>query len=341
MRYRTHVTLLAAAMAVAAIGSRPLDLSAQARPRDGQQQAGGGQERPRSVARPPEAPRQAPAPRETEPAREPEQRRAVPRAESAPRNEPDARQRQAEPRREPPRRVEIQPRYRSIPRVYYFPPIDVRLGYYYHPYFGFYYGPYYGPYYPYPGPYDGPVRYSAAAVRTRVKPVETAVYVNGYFAGIVDDFDGVFQRLYLPAGEHVIDFHLAGYLSFQQRIYVAPGSTFEIAHQMLALRPGQVNVPPPAPRAVPGEWTEPPQYDTGDRLASPFGILAVRTEPADAQVYIDGEAWAGFEGAREFVIHLPAGWHQLEVRKDGYQPFSTKIELSEGQTTRLNVSLLR
>lgn len=277
-----------------------------------------------------------------------EQRRAVPRqpAPEAQRREGDdarrreAQRREAQARREPPRRNEPQ-RYLAVPRAYYFPPIDVRLGFYYHPYFGFYYGPYYGPYYPYPGPYVRPVRYSASAIRLKVKPVETEVYLNGYYAGIVDDFDGVFQRLYLPAGEHQLVLRLAGYESFVLPVRVPPGDTLDITHQMRRLGAGERALPPPAPRALPREWTEPQEDAAGDELASPYGILALRTDPADARIVVDGEAWGAAEGQAEFVIHLPAGWHQLEVRREGYQVFSTRVELSQGHTTRLDVRLNR
>jgi hypothetical protein len=62
-------------------------------------------------------------------------------------------------------------------------------------------------------------------------------------------------------------------------------------------------------------------------------------DPGNAQIFVDGEAWPQVMGAGEFVIHLPEGWHQLDVRREGYQPFATKIELKEGQITRLRVSL--
>jgi hypothetical protein len=55
-----------------------------------------------------------------------------------------------------------------------------------YPYYGY---PYY-PYYPYGYPYD-PV---SSSVRLDVKPQAAEVYVDGYRAGTVDDFDGVFQR---------------------------------------------------------------------------------------------------------------------------------------------------
>lgn len=278
-----------------------------------------------------------------------EPRRAVPRppaAESKPpaearRGDSDAGRREAQPRREPPRRSEVPQRYHALPRAYFFPPVDVRLGFYYHPYFGFYYGPYYGPYYPYPGPPVRAARYSAAALRLKVRPPATEVYVNGYYAGIVDDFDGVFQRLYLPAGEHQLVLRMAGYETHVLPLRLSPGGTLDVTHQMRPLVAGGRALPPPQPRALPREWTDPPEDADGESPASPYGIFALRTEPADARIFVDGEAWAAVEGQDEFVIHLPAGWHQIEARRDGYQPFSTRVELSQGQLTRLHVRLVR
>jgi len=40
-------------------------------------------------------------------------------------------------------------------------------------------------------------------------------------------------------------------------------------------------------------------------------------------------------------VHLVAGWHDLEIRREGYATFKTRIELSEGGTTRLSVRLVR
>ena len=65
-------------------------------------------------------------------------------------------------------------------------------------YYGGYYDPWYGagPSYPIGG-------YSSSdqgAIRLKVKPREAQVYVDGYYAGNVDDFDGVFQRLHLGTG---------------------------------------------------------------------------------------------------------------------------------------------
>ena len=76
---------------------------------------------------------------------------------------------------------------------------------------GFYANPYYlyDPWFGYEGQwgypmYPPPYRYGFgqpdSSVRVEVKPKEAEVFVDGYYAGIVDDFDGVFQRLRVTPG---------------------------------------------------------------------------------------------------------------------------------------------
>jgi hypothetical protein len=74
--------------------------------------------------------------------------------------------------------------------------VVVTGGYYYaNPYFFAGYG------YPYPwAPYP-PYGYYGfdpdASLRIEVTPRDAEVYVDGYYAGTVDDFDGTFQRLHI------------------------------------------------------------------------------------------------------------------------------------------------
>src|SRR6185369_3518149 len=77
---------------------------------------------------------------------------------------------------------------------------------------GGYYGGYAGAYDPWYGwfPTYGPSDSSGydgdqGSLRLKVKPVDASVYVDGYYVGIVDDFDGIFQRLHLEAGPHRIE----------------------------------------------------------------------------------------------------------------------------------------
>ena len=77
-----------------------------------------------------------------------------------------------------------------------------------------------GWYDPYPPVNTGNGYGYEGSLRLKVKPREASVYVDGYFTGRVDDFDGVFQRLKIDAGPHRVDIRLDGYetLTFDVRI---------------------------------------------------------------------------------------------------------------------------
>jgi hypothetical protein len=62
-------------------------------------------------------------------------------------------------------------------------------------------------------------------LRLKVKPVEATVYVDGYYAGIVDEFDGVFQRLHLDPGPHRLEVRLDGYEPLTFEVLIQPDKT--------------------------------------------------------------------------------------------------------------------
>jgi hypothetical protein len=237
---------------------------------------------------------------------------------------------------------------------------------------GFYYGPYFGPYfynpwfyssywwYP-PYGYGYPYYWGAvgASVRVQVQPKSAEVYVDGYLAGIVDEFDGTFQRLVVAPGSREITIYQEGCKSIVQRMYLSVGSNYKIKGVLEKLAPGEPNEPRPAPapelqavqvrfqaqqaaaapagappiEARPGDSIPPSGADTR------FGQVAIRVQPADAEVIIDGEPWKGPQGAERLVVHLPAGTHRVEIRKEGFDAFVTAIEISKGEVAVLNVSL--
>ena len=103
----------------------------------------------------------------------------------------------------------------------------------------------YDPYYPYAG---YPVGRPNADVRTEVTPKQAQVYVDGFYAGVAGDFDGVFKRLHLTPGGHAITLYLEGYRTVTQDVYVRPDSTFKLNETMERLSAGQTSEPPPLPR---------------------------------------------------------------------------------------------
>ena len=116
-------------------------------------------------------------------------------------------------------------------------------GYYYNSYFGNFYGP--GGYSGYSDPWFGgypdaqdPMPSGGASsggwvdegtLRLKIKPRDAEVYVDGFYVGVVDDFDGMFQKLHIEAGPHRIEIRAAGYepLVFEVRITIDHLTTYQ------------------------------------------------------------------------------------------------------------------
>lgn len=128
-----------------------------------------------------------------------------------------------------PRRLQ----YRSAPRRYYGSGGRLTL------YFGI------GSGYRYGSPYSGRVYGYRRSVptygdyvaygdlRLKVSPRHASVYVDGYYAGVVDDFDGFFQRLTLEVGPHEIEVEAPGYGSQVFDVYVDPERTIDLHADLL------------------------------------------------------------------------------------------------------------
>jgi hypothetical protein len=102
------------------------------------------------------------------------------------------------------------------------------LGYfYYDPYTWYSYDPYWSRphhynYYSSYGRYDDDY-YATGELRLQVYPRHAEVYVDGYFAGHVDDFDGTFQALRLEEGPYKIEIVAPGYEPLEFDVRILPG----------------------------------------------------------------------------------------------------------------------
>jgi hypothetical protein len=131
-------------------------------------------------------------------------------------------------------------------RVYYYPSY-YSYGRYYDPFYysGFHLGylayspwgwmpAFYG--YPYgygAYGYSGP-GYDIGRLRIKVQPRDAEVYVDGYFAGNVDDFDGTFQSLKLETGGYRIEIRKPGFETLQFDVHVQPDRTITYRGQLRA-----------------------------------------------------------------------------------------------------------
>jgi hypothetical protein len=251
-----------------------------------------------------------------------------------------------------------------------------RYGYYWDPGFygyGFGYG-YYGGWWPYGGygyygggyyPHGGVYHYyrdDRGALRLLVDPSKARVYVDGYYAGVVDDFDGLFQRLHVSPGRHDISLKLEGYQPHRMKVYVGAGSTLKL-HYDLQKGDGPETVEDmvgPAEERLAQRRSddrfrrysradrEPPEDD--DAVDAPaekesgaptadLGRLRLTVRPEDASVYVDGQFKGS--GRQAGSIELPAGRHRIEVVRPGYRTHERDVEIDSGTTREVEVELPR
>lgn len=123
--------------------------------------------------------------------------------------------------------------YSRNPYGYYYAGYGFGMGYFHDPMMWGYYSPYgyAGGYDPYYGGGGGYGQYSrdryrdVGGLRLKVKPADGQVYVDGYYVGEVDDFDGIFQKLPIEAGAHRIEIRAPGYETVQFEVMVIAGET--------------------------------------------------------------------------------------------------------------------
>jgi hypothetical protein len=115
------------------------------------------------------------------------------------------------------------------PAYWYWRPLHWGVGYW----------AYYDPWAPWawtPSPYSyggwGRAYSETGAVRLKVRPREAQVFVDGYYVGIVDEFDGRFQRLRLEDGPHQIEVRLPGYEPLDFKVYVTLDRTLTLRGEL-------------------------------------------------------------------------------------------------------------
>jgi hypothetical protein len=221
---------------------------------------------------------------------------------------------------------------------------------------GYFYDPFFGPYpwwprqtFPY---WYVPIYDTRATLRLRVTPDQAAVYVDGFYAGIVDDFDSFFEGLPVTPGGHRIVLYLEGYRTVRHNLYLRAGATFTVRETLQRLPAGEKSEPPefspPLPPPPTGTYTLPrtpppvisPQPPpTPDSLTVESGTLDLYVQPSGAEVRVDGQRWVSSDSGH-FQVRLPAGTHRIEITRPGYRPFATTIDIPERGSVPLNVVLM-
>ena len=101
--------------------------------------------------------------------------------------------------------------------------------------------------------------YPESHLRIQVTPKEASVYVDGFLAGTVDEFNGALERLHVLPGQHEIVLYLEGHRSMKVRVYLGPGVTRRIKGELMPLSPGEPEEPLPEP---PTDFAPPTEQPT-------------------------------------------------------------------------------
>ncbi len=254
----------------------------------------------------------------------------------------------------------------------YYPSYYYRYGYnpyYYRPYYGYWgywgYSPSYwdlywdggwgygyatGPHHYYGTRYRSRYYNDIGSIRLMVEPEETKVYVDGYYAGEADDFDGIFQRLHVSPGRHDISLKLQGHQSHRLKVYVPPDETLKIHYQMVRGPESQTT------EATVGRPWDEERYERRERYSvrrdrdddededeedeadeDETGILRIDLEPKDATVYVDGEFHGSGRDARR--LELAPGRHKIEIVRPGYKTVERQVDVRPGRSEDLEVHL--
>ena len=174
----------------------------------------------------------------------------------------------------------------------------------------------------------------SSSLRFVVNPNQAEVFVDGSYAGRVDDFDGVFQRLHVRPGRHDVVLYLDGYRTAHDSFYVGPNATRTIQLSLPRLGHGERPSARPNDRGV-AEWWDPRWNDTSTR----FGTLSLGLAPYDSEVWVDGRRWTTNGRNERVAMRLDPGRHYIEVRRAGYRTYTREVTVATGKTITFNVSL--
>ena len=225
--------------------------------------------------------------------------------------------------------------------------------------FGFYSSYYYMPsYYPYGygyyGGYYPAYLPNVAYLDLDVSPEDAAVYVDGEYVGIADDYDGFPQYLTVTPGRHQISFKAEGHRAVTRSVRVPRGAVLDLEFTIprgegsvsigAQAEPEEIVVPDYEP-GTPGEDDEDldvePDQD-GDREArSEAGFIKLSVSPPDASIYLDGRLYGSADLLSRLhgELRLESGAHQIEVVRPGYRSISRQIQIRPGEHMAIDLDL--
>ena len=205
-----------------------------------------------------------------------------------------------------------------------------------------------------PNYYYGPRYEPTGAIRLKVKPREAEVFIDGYYVGLVDEFDGVFQRLRLEPGPKQLKIRSPGFQTLIVEVRIIAGRTITYEAGMHAGDPGPQPRPEPlaaVPESTPSEnlmglpVSERASQQHGVNYKTPpstLGGILLKVDPSEARIFVDGY-YVGivndFDGSRGLI--LESGPKTIKIQSDGYEDIVIEVRILPGETITYKGKLLR
>lgn len=152
-------------------------------------------------------------------------------------------------------------------------------------------------------------------------PPGAAVWVDGDSVGVTP-----VPPHALRAGAHALSIRKEGFAPYDTVVWLASDET---SFHHVELEAGAARSRKPA-------QASPAQRERGAEEASGRGGIAVSSDPAGSEVWIDDER----AGTTPLTLSgLTRGWHRLSIRHDGYEPHVAEVEVEPGAVADLQVAL--
>lgn len=188
-------------------------------------------------------------------------------------------------------------------------------------------------------PVDVGVSSAPAVVELDVTPGRAVVEVDGEEVGYARDYSGAWDRLELRPGRHEISLSAPGHKTLRIEFEARPGSFHRLE---LELEQGEGTDPRSITIGESGARRRSPREDEA-RGTPKRGFLAVRVEPGDAAVYLDGEfLGSGGELARlHGAVAVAPGPHRIEAARPGYRSESREVTVEADGRIEVEFALKR
>lgn len=171
-----------------------------------------------------------------------------------------------------------------------------------------------------------------ARLDLEIDPDEADVYLDGVYKGVVDDFDGHPDYLWVEPGRHTLELRKRKYQTLRILFAVEANEERRFPQKLYKLREGE-------PELV--ELNMLPPETAAKEEKSGVALLKFLVEPEDAALWIDGAfvgVAAGFDGDPD-KAQVTSGKHRLELTRPGYQTWAGDVVLGPQQERTIRVTL--